>query len=299
MKKILPEQVWTTEQCFRQRVNLPAAQVDGLSPDELQAALSFEIEPFSGIPRAESAMAWKRTGDGTGSRRVFDVVQIRRSELVRAVAEARRAKRTIRAVTAVPDAALGETVEALPWIEMRAAGGLRTVKMPVLWGIVCVVIAIALAWDAWTLTAETAELRRDMAVRRPLQMQKDALNAQLAKIEQETRNLRQRRVDEANAQQNVEVLRNAWRTLLDALPEACRDEAVVKELVPVGAFAVELRGMGLSAEAATRTLVRLTSALKARRSLWQVTPGAIGANAGGGTVSFTGEHVFDPNGQFK
>ena len=68
MKKISPDEVLATTACFRQRVNLPAAQVAGLAETELAAALAFECEPFSGIPRSEGEMAWRRLG-GEGDAR--------------------------------------------------------------------------------------------------------------------------------------------------------------------------------------------------------------------------------------
>ena len=65
---VLDTDLWTQE------VKLNPAQVAGLTPDQLGRALSFEAEPFSGIPVAESATGFRDEGGGT-----FNVVQMPRS----------------------------------------------------------------------------------------------------------------------------------------------------------------------------------------------------------------------------
>ena len=64
---VLSEELWT------QKVPLSSAQVAGLSPEQLGRALSFEVEPFSGIPAGESIIGFHNTGDGS-----FDVVEMSR-----------------------------------------------------------------------------------------------------------------------------------------------------------------------------------------------------------------------------
>lgn len=294
-KKILSEHVLATPACFRQRVNLPAAQVDGLSPDELAAALGYEVEPFSGIPRAEGVLAWKPMGGPDATRRVFDVVQIRRTDLAKVVAEGRKAKRTVRAVTAPPETAIGETIDVLPWIVLARSGAFAGLfRHPgAWWGAACVVAAVVLAGDYVQIRRETATLREQVFVQRRLQGEKDALNRKLDDLRRELKTCQETWERAANAQRDVAALRAAWRDLLAAVSDACRDEVVVKEIRATGPFAMELAGVALSAEAAGRMVVRLTNALQRARTGWRVQPGRVDAAAAGGTVAFTCAFAFD------
>lgn len=296
MGAIRTDEAMVSPACFRQRVNLPSAQVAGLTEEELAAALCFEVEPFSGISRAAGELAWKRVNGTDAVRAIFDVVQIRTTDLAEVLAAAKKEKRVVRAVTAVPET--GESLEALPWIPAKRARG-RRARGWVLWWCVCACVAAGLAWDAWTQRRETATLEREVVLQRRLRDEKDALLAKIARAQQEANALRERRMAETQAQQNAEVLRAAWGLLLEAVPGACADEGVVTGVVATGAFSAQLKGVALSAEAAARIVVRLTEALKSPKSAWVVRPGALGAAADGGTVGFACELVFDPEGQFK
>lgn len=289
-KKILPEHVFTTPDCFRQRVNLPSSQTAGLSRDELAAALGFEIEPFSGIPRADSEMAWKEVGDAAGARRIYDVVQIRRADMEKAVAEGRKMKRVVRAVTAPPESAAGETVETLPWIEVRRSGGLSGVSPYAVWAAACAIAACALAWDFWGIRSETAELRREVSERRVLQREKDGLGKKLSSAKGELDALRAGREAARRAQDGVAAFRAAWKELLSAVSGVCGDEVVVRSIASDGAFSAEISGVALSAEAAGRFFVRMAEALHGKGG-WRIAPGKVVSS--GGTVSVSCRAEFD------
>lgn len=298
MKKLSPDQVLTTSAAFRQRVNLPSAQVSGLTDAELAAALCFEIEPFSGIPQAESRFAWKRVNAADASRAVFDVVQIRTRDLQDEVAKAKKAKRTVLAVTAMPETATGETVEDLPWVPVKSGGGVG-VRLPMVGMLAAALVLLAMGWHYVSLRGERRRLEAEVAVQQRLQGEKNALESQLSALRQQLDGLRERRMEEARAQQNAEVLRSAWRVLLEAVPQACRDESVLKSVKATGAYSAQLTGLALTTDAATRTFVRLTEELKPPKSGWRLTPGTINSPAGGGTVTFECQLDFDPEGQFK
>jgi len=298
MKKIAPEQVLATTAGFRQRVNLPSAQVAGLTEAELASALGFEVEPFSGIPRAESRLAWKRVNAADAARAVYDVVQIRTRDLAEAVAKARKAKKTVLAVTAVPDAAIGETIEDLPWVPVKSGGGI-SVRWPVLAGLGAMLLVLAMGGHWWRQRSERRTLEREVSVQLRLQGEKNALESRISTARQEIAALRERRMESERAQQNAEVLRSAWRLLLEAVPKACRDESVLKSVKATGAYSAQLTGLALSTASATRTFVRLTEELKPPKSGWRLTPGAISSPADGGTVTFECQLDFDSEGQFK
>lgn len=68
--------VWVLcEDVFTQSVSLSPAQVAGLTQEQLGRALSFEVEPFSGIPVAESVTGFHRSSEG-----VFDVIELPRAD---------------------------------------------------------------------------------------------------------------------------------------------------------------------------------------------------------------------------
>lgn len=298
MKKLSPDQVLATVAAFRQRVNLPAAQVSGLSDAELASALAFEVEPFSGIPRAESRIAWKRVNAADAARAVFDVVQIRTRDLVEEVAKAKKSKRNVLAVTAPPESAAGETVEDLPWVPVKAGGGI-SLKLPLLGALAALLALLAMGWHGMSLRTERRRLEAEVAVQLRLQGEKNALESQLSALRRQIDGLRERRMEAERAQQNAEVLRSAWRVLLEAVPRACRDESVLKSVKATGAYSAQLTGLSLSTEAATRTFVRLSEELKPPKSGWRLSPGAVNSPAGGGTVTFECQLDFDPEGQFK
>ena len=63
---------------FRQQVRIAAVQVTGLRPDELAAALAYEVEPLSGIPAAEAELDYTPVVDADPTVRVYDVAVRRR-----------------------------------------------------------------------------------------------------------------------------------------------------------------------------------------------------------------------------
>lgn len=292
MKKILKESILVSAECFRQRIELPKSQTSGISEVELETALLFEVEPFSGIQRGEGVMAWKRLEGNDGVHEVFDVVQIRKADMQEAV---KRAKRGMKAITAVPTE--GEDVVALPLIPLRTRGNGCSVALWA-WICICVLVFAALAIEYMTISAERSRLRHEVSLRRQLQAKKDSLEAKISAVKAEEAELRRVRAEALRAQQNAEALRDAWKILLEALPCACKDEVVVKDVSSPEEFTAKISGNAVSADAASRFFVRLTEVLKAPKSAWQVKPGTIGGSVAS-TVPFSCVLVFDPLGQFR
>ena len=131
-----------------------------LAETELAAALAFECEPFSGIPRSEGEMAWRRLGGEGDARAVFDVVQIRRADAEAEAARARRSGRRVRAVTAAP--ASGESIEDLPWVPVRQSRALA-VRSGALMALAALLVLALIAWDATTLVSRERALSRALA----------------------------------------------------------------------------------------------------------------------------------------
>ena len=284
MKKISAKDVLVSPACFRQRVSLPVAQVAGLSESELATALAFEIEPFSGIPQAEGELAWQPLEENATGRRGFDVVQIRKTDLAEAVAQARATGRKVTAVTAPPEEARGETTDNLPHIRVPA----RSVLMShpyLIWTAICLLVAACLGYEGLQLRSETAELRQEVEARRTLQTEKNSLEAKAARLRREADDLRRQHEETAQAQERIARLRGAGRRLLEAVPEAYRDTSVVRGIHSTeDGLDLTLAGVALSPEAAAHTLTRLTQTLEG--SGWQVKPGAVGTRATGDSCIF-------------
>ena len=280
--------------CFRQRVNVPAAQVAGLADAELAAALAFEVEPFSGISRDAGEIAWRVREEGDASRRVFDVVQIRRADLETAVAEARAQRRCVSGVTAVPDTARGERPEDLPLIPVASRSALRAHPF-MLWTAFCLLVACGLAAEGVALQGEVGRLRRDVVARRALQAEKESLESRAAGLGRETEELRRRRADAVRAQMRVAAGRAAGRVILEAVSGACSDEGVVNGVrAGEDPFEFGISGVALSAEAATRVVARLSDALAACGGGWTLKPGSVEVRAAGDASSFACSFLFEP-----
>jgi hypothetical protein len=59
------KRVWLlSDEWFHQTMALNPAQVAGLNADQLERALAFETEPYSGIPMTAAALGYRRVADG-------------------------------------------------------------------------------------------------------------------------------------------------------------------------------------------------------------------------------------------
>lgn len=77
---------------FSQTIRLPRAQTSGLSQEELSAALFYEIEPFSNLPRAQAPAAFVELAAGESSaQRTWHAAQLPQATLAALDAAARAA----------------------------------------------------------------------------------------------------------------------------------------------------------------------------------------------------------------
>jgi hypothetical protein len=292
MKKKTTEEIVISESCFRQQVNLPLTQVAGLSDTEIASALAFEIEPFSGISRAEGEMAWRLKSDASSNRRIYDVIQIRKSDLARVVARAKSEKKKIKGITASPDFSAGETLEEMPFVEISKKK-IRLSPMTI-WLAFCGVFFIALLGEWAIINSENKRLKQEIGEREILQVRKNSLEAKERSIRNEIENIKAMRAEEISSQDKVASLRSSWRILLDAVSSACGDESVICSISKKdGPLKASLEGVALSPEAASLMLRRLTEKLNSQKSKWHVLPGEIGSVSSGGTVKFTCDVIFE------
>lgn len=281
--------------CFRQRVEIAAAQAEGLPDEDLAAALAFELEPFSGIPFSEGRLAWKRLESDQGGRVAFDTVEIRSSELEGALASLGAGARF---VTAIP--AEGEPIESLPAIPVSPRRSARAFGPMKIWFAVSLVAALALVALSFVRTLRVRTLERLVSERSVLEAERARLASRAASLADEAASIRRGRADFARAQDDAAALRSAWQALLVAIPKACGGESVLVSVEPGDeGFVAAVRGSSLSPAAAARVSTLLAEELRTPKSAWVLRPGRIGAVSPGGTVPFECALEFDPNRSFQ
>lgn len=187
-KKTVP--VMDDASAFRQQIRMAAVQVAGLRPEELSAALAYEVEPFSGIPAAEAELAYTPVVDPDPAVRVFDVAVRRRKN--------------------------------------RAAneGGRYLVPL-VIAGVIALVLA---GVDFVRTSMRLNELKTTVAEQARLQSALDAVRNPAKAARAEARAVRERREAAARAQDEAAKARRAYADILDAITEACGDRAVLSSL---------------------------------------------------------------------
>ena len=260
MKKNDPERIWSDPKAFRQQVRMAAVQAAGLSPEELAAALAYEVEPFSGIPAGEAELVFRPVSDPDPTVRVFDVAAVRSA---------------------------------------RGAGGSPVPRRLFVWlGAAAAALLVLAAFDFVRISSAERRLSAETARRAALDAELKSLQGRIDANRREAKALRDARVEAARAQQNAEVLRDVYRLLLDTVSEAFGERAVLKEIRATGRpYSAEITAVSLGTKPAAEALVRLSDALVPRG--WRIDPGAISADGQGGTVAFSCTLAFDEGGEFK
>lgn len=256
---LLSSEAWTQE------IPLNAAQVAGLSAESLRRALAFEVEPFSGIPAADSATGFRESSPG-----IFQVAQVPRAEL-------EAAHRTIRehggALAGwVPAAQVPEAEDELAnwwpqvseWLlqqpvisppaaqpsphRFRVFGALLTLAT----------LGIIAALWAWHAQRKVTAERRNAALAEVAQGLA-AVRARMERLRAEATSLDQT----AEQRQQVLARRGAVAAALQALAALRPEDVVVTELTAEGASQLLVRGLALEAGAVDEFSVLLAARLAA------------------------------------
>jgi len=264
--RVLSTEVWAQE------VKLNPAQVAGLTLEQLGRALSFEAEPFSGIPVAESATGFRDEGGGT-----FNVVQMPRTELdavARATAAAGGQLAGVHHCSNPPES--DETL--LEWWKLQPA---RIAETPVLTprapepsphrfliagialeALAIVFLLLAFGWNAVqrkSFESRNAEFTTAARELDAANKQNDALRKELAALEKQDRQRAQ-----------VHTRRGALLALLNTLAASRPDDVVVRSLAAEGPSSVIVSGLSLESGAVDDMSIALTQQLRAAG--WTVQP---------------------------
>lgn len=258
-------------EAWPQKVTVSAGQVVGLTEDQLCRALSFEVEPFSGIPVNESVLGFREEGGG-----VFDVVQVPRSDrdaIASVIAASGSKLAGILHPGGVPESGdmeawwcsqLGRTA-SVPVIAPPVAG--PSPRRFLFAGIALEAAAIALLFgvSAWySAQRKTNESRNAefTAVARELDTankQKEQLRKDLATIEKQ-----------GKQRQLVLDRRGALLSFLNTLAASRPDDVVVRGMAAEGPSSVVVTGLSLEAGAVDELSMTLTHQL--RSAGWSAHP---------------------------
>lgn len=259
--------VWVlSENVFEHRVVLNAAQVTGLTPEQLERALSFEVEPFSGIAVAESVTGFYRNAEG-----VFDVIELTlaaRDSIVRAVTEAGGRLAGIAHPGSVPDEAALETwfVQMLPRLQ---SGELPIITAPApelsanlfrvtAAGLAAAAIVLLLIFGSWTA------LQRRGLEKRAAEL--TAASRELDTVNKQNIELRKQLVafeNERAQRERVMARRGALLALLTGLATSRPEDVVVRGIKADGPSSLVVSGLSLEADAVDEMSIVLTQSLRA------------------------------------
>ena len=254
------------EEVFAQRVALSPAQVAGLTPEQLGRALSFEVEPFSGTPVADSVTGFHRTGEGA-----FDVIELPRLDrdaLLRAAAEAGGTLAGIAHPSTVPDE------EALPeWLAGMLArlesGALPLIAPPAPAPSPHRFLITGVALEAAALLLLLTLGVWNAVQRKALDHRSAELNAASRELDAATREIGTLKtelgvLDNEQAQrERVTARRGALLALLNGLSASRDPDVVVRGIQAEGPSSLVVSGLSLEAGAVDEMSIVLTQSLRA------------------------------------
>ena len=267
--------VWVlSEEIFTQRVTLNSAQIAGLSSSQLERALAFEIEPFSGIPMAEGVVGFRDEAGGA-----FSVVEMPRSERDAVLATVERAGGKLAGIAHAAEipAEDGATRTWLDnWLSQLDAGQLPFITPPaaapsanrfLYTGVALTAAALGLVLLLTGLSSER---------RKKLETLNAAFTSAASDLSASTRRSQELGSEQATLVQaeanreRVVTRRGAILALLKAVATHRSDEVVVREIKAEGASGLLLSGFALEASAVDELGIVLTQGL--RGVGWNVQP---------------------------
>ena len=247
-----PAAVWIlTHDAFAQRVTLNPAQVAGLTGEQLGRALSFEVEPFSGIPVMESATGFYAVGEGS-----FTVVE----------AGGTLAGITHPGTTPDDEEALHESLEQ--WLLRLQAGALPLIIPPAPAPSPNRFLIAALALEAAALLVFLANVGWRGVQRATLERRNAELAATGHELDTATKQVAALKKElfahekEQAQRERILVRRGALLALLNGLGSTRTDEVVVRGIEAEGPSSLVVSGISLEAGAVDEMSIVLTQTLR-------------------------------------
>lgn len=263
---------------FTQSVRLPELQTNGLSKDELLAALVFEVEPFSNIPLPQGQAAFT-AGELTAGVRVWNVLQIARSEIQAVQAAVAAAGGRIAGLAYADSASLSPL--PLPEVAARlidtarvaeaatptfpivrpAAKGLGIKSHELIACLVFALVCCACLGHFLCARRHVSDLREQARKREEV----SAVNTQIETVNAALKN-KIGALAKANAEREAAAsasvrYRAAWGTLMRGLLDACENTIVIQQIEGGDLFDVQIGGLSTLERGPGDFLARLAERL--------------------------------------
>ncbi len=263
---------------FTQAVRLPELQTNGLSKDELLAALVFEVEPFSNIPLDQGQAAFT-AGELTAGVRAWNVLQIDRSEIQALQSCVAATGGRIAGLAFADSASLlplpaPELAERLtgaaraaesaepPFPVVRpAAKGLGVKSRELLAGLVFALVCCACLGHFLHAKHHVALLREQTRNREALSASAAQLEAVNASLRNKIAAIEKTRAAIESAEHASARYRTAWRALMRGLLDACDNTIVIQRIEGGDPFAAEIGGLSTRESGPGDFLARLAERL--------------------------------------
>lgn len=256
-----------SDDLFIQKVVLNPVQVAGLTREQLNRALSFEVEPFSGIGVDEAVVGFSDRGGGTFE--VVEMPRVDRDGVLKVVTEAGGRTGGIAHTAAVPveEAALRRFLdEARARLEVNLTPVIEPpAPLPSPYRFVALGIALAAGalglilaltvWNALQLAVYTRAQEelglaaRDLAA---VNVQNEALRKELAVLG-----------DQEAQRKRIALRRDSLPALLRGLAATRPEDVIIREMKAEGPSVLVVNGVSLEAEAVDEFSVVLTHSLRA------------------------------------
>ena len=263
---------------FTQAVRLPAIQTDGLSKNELLAALVFEVEPFSNIPFSQGQAAFT-AGEVTAGVRTWSVLQIALGEIQALQSAVTAAGGRVAglafadsaSLSPLPNSDLAERLAdaagaaesaAPPFPVVRpSAKGLGARSRELLACAVFALVCCACAGHFVYAKRHVAALRERVRKLEELA----AVNAQIesgnAALKSKAAAIEKARAERETAVKTFARYRAAWRTLMRGLLDSCDNTVVIQQIEGGGLFEAEIGGLSTQERGPGDYLARLAERL--------------------------------------
>jgi hypothetical protein len=263
------------DEWFSQRLQLNPAQVAGLNEAQMTRALAFEAEPFSGIPMAGAALAFRSAGSGA-----FDVVTLPAETRDRLLGEAAVRACGLHGIASAD--APPEDEDALHawlggWLQRLNAGQVPVVGAPTpppspqrfkIAGLCMAATALLLLLGGrWWLNNSISNLKTRNAEFSTAAGELAAVNRNIQDAAKEIDTLR----SEIESVNSVASRRLSVPALLNGIAVQRKDEIVLRKIETDGTSTSILRGVSLTSDAVDELGIVLKESL--RGSGWSVFQG--------------------------
>lgn len=271
----ISREVWLlSDEWFSQRLQLNPAQVAGLSEAQMTRALAFEAEPFSGIPMASAALAFRNAGEGA-----FDVVALpveTRDRLLGAASFRSCGLEGIAHADAPPEDEralrkwLGDWMERIGTEQVPVLGAPAPPPSPKRFQVAGLCMAAAalllLVAGKWWLSSGIRDLKISNDEFSRATSELAAVNQNIQNATKEIDTLR----SEIESVNSVASRRLSVPALLNGIAVQRKDEIVLRKIETEGASASTLHGVSLTSDAVDELGIVLKESL--RGSGWSVFP---------------------------